>query len=242
MVVDGIYFINQALKNNKRILCEGANAVMLDLDFGTYPYVTSSSTSAGGVSTGLGIPPHFLQCTMGVVKAYTTRVGGGPFPTELTDDLCGGMRERNSFETNIGSIMQKVGQEIGVTTGRKRRCGWLDLVVLRYSNAINGYSGINLTKLDVLDSLDEVKLGVGYEINGKRLPDGQMPSRLEDLAQVKVIYESMKGWKKDISKITRYNDLPIEAKNYIERIESLIGVKISWVGVGAGREAMLVKT
>ncbi|KAH9256851.1 adenylosuccinate synthase [Batrachochytrium salamandrivorans] len=241
MVVDSALLINQALSQGKRILAEGANAVMLDLDFGTYPYVTSSSTSAGGVCTGLGIPPNQVECTVGVVKAYTTRVGGGPFPTELTDDLCGGDIPRGSPGTDIGALLQRVGQEIGVTTGRKRRCGWLDLVVLRYSHALNGYSGLNITKLDVLDSLKEVKLGVAYEIDGKVLPNGQMPSRLEDLAKVKVVYETMPGWEQDISKITKYSDLPVQARNYVERIEQLVGVKVSWVGVGAGREAMLVR-
>jgi len=176
-----------------------------------------------------------------VVKAYTTRVGAGPFPTELTDDTCGGMRIRGDFETDIGRHMQIVGQEIGVTTGRKRRCGWLDLVVLKYSHGINGYAGLNITKLDVLDQLKEVKLGVAYEIDGVRLPDGQMPARLTDLAKVKVVYESMPGWQKDITKVTNYADLPVQARNYVERIEQIVGVKVSWVGVGPGREAMLLR-
>jgi len=241
MIVDGTLLVNQALKSGKRILCEGANAVMLDLDHGTYPYVTSSTTTAGGICSGLGIPPSQVQCSIGVVKAYTTRVGAGPFPTELTDDACGGMRLRGDFETDIGRHMQVVGQEIGVTTGRKRRCGWLDLVVLKYSHAVNGYAGLNLTKLDVLDQLKEVKLGTAYEIDGVRLPDGQMPARLADLAKVKVVYETMQGWQKDITKITKYSDLPLEARNYVERIEQIVGVKVSWVGVGPGREAMLLR-
>jgi adenylosuccinate synthase len=241
MIVDGTLLISQALRDGKRILCEGANAVMLDLDHGTYPFVTSSSTTAGGVCTGLGIPPSKVECAMGVVKAYTTRVGAGPFPTELTDDTCGGMRIRGDVETDIGRHMQIVGQEIGVTTGRKRRCGWLDLVVLKYSHAINGYSGLNLTKLDVLDQLKELKLGVAYEIDGVRLPEGQMPARLTDLAKVKVVYEAMPGWQKDITKITKYSDLPVQARNYVERIEQIVGVKVSWVGVGPGREAMLLR-
>lgn len=241
MIVDGSLMMNEALKAGKKILCEGANAVMLDLDHGTYPFVTSSSTSAGGVCTGLGIPPNAVECTMGVVKAYTTRVGSGPFPTELTDDTCGGMLPRDAPGTDIGRHMQVVGQEIGVTTGRKRRCGWLDLVVLKYSHAINGYAGLNLTKLDVLDQLKEVKLGVAYELDGRRLPDAQMPSRLTDLSRVKVVYETMPGWQADITKITDYNKLPVQARNYIERIEKIVGVKISWVGVGPGRESMLVR-
>jgi len=193
MIVDGTQLAHDTLRKGGRILCEGANAVMLDLDHGTYPYVTSSSTSAGGVCTGLGLPPSAVDCALGVVKAYTTRVGAGPFPTELTDDLCGGMVPRGAPGTEIGKILQTVGAEIGVTTGRKRRCGWLDAVVLRYSHAVNGYSALNVTKLDVLDSLPEVKIGVAYALDGKTLPEGAFPSRLEDLARVQVVYETMPG-------------------------------------------------
>lgn len=154
-VIDSVSYIYKALAEKKRILVEGANALMLDLDFGTYPFVTSSSTSIGGVCTGLGIPPKRIDKAIGVMKAYTTRVGGGPFPTELLDD--------------IGSHLQEVGAEYGVTTGRRRRCGWLDLVVLKHSAMINGYDVFNLTKLDVLDQLEEIKVGVGYDVEGERL-------------------------------------------------------------------------
>jgi len=239
MIVDGTHLAHDTLKNGKRILCEGANAVMLDLDHGTYPYVTSSSTSAGGVCTGLGLPPRAVDCTVGVVKAYTTRVGAGPFPTELTDDLCGGMLPRGAPGTDIGHILQTIGAEIGVTTGRKRRCGWLDAAVLRYSHAINGYAQLNLTKLDVMDSLDEVKIGVAYELDGKILPEGALPARLEDLGKVKVIYETMPGWKTSIAQCKTYKDLPIQARKYIERIEHLVGVPVSWIGTGPGREEMV---
>lgn len=241
MLVDGTFFVHEALRGGKRLLCEGANAAMLDLDHGTYPYVTSSSTTAGGVCTGLGLPPNKISCTIGVVKAYTTRVGAGPFPTELTDDLSGGCRERGAPGTEVGEYLQRVGAEVGVTTGRKRRCGWLDLAALKYSNMLNGYSFLNLTKLDVLDGLDEIKLGVAYEFDGDVLPDGMMPSNLDDLARVQVKYEVMKGWKKDISKVRKYEDLPQEAREYVERIETLVGVKIAWIGVGADREAMLFR-
>lgn len=154
-VIDSVSYIHKALAEEKRILVEGANALMLDLDFGTYPFVTSSNTSIGGVCTGLGIPPKRIGKTIGVIKAYTTRVGGGPFPTELLD--------------NIGNHLQEVGAEFGVTTGRRRRCGWLDLVVVKHSTMINGYDVFNLTKLDVLDQLDEVKVAVGYDVAGERL-------------------------------------------------------------------------
>jgi adenylosuccinate synthase len=241
MIVDGTHLAHDMLRKGKRILCEGANAVMLDLDHGTYPYVTSSSTSAGGVCTGLGLPPTAVECTVGVVKAYTTRVGAGPFPTELTDDLCGGMLARGAPGTEIGRILQTVGAEVGVTTGRKRRCGWLDAVVLRYSHAINGYASLNLTKLDVLDSLDEVRIGVEYELNGKSLPAGAFPARLEDLGQVKVRYETMPGWKRSIAKCKTYDELPAQARAYVERIEELVGVPVSWIGVGPGRVVMVEK-
>jgi len=241
MIVDGVHLINNAYNSGKRILTEGANAVMLDLDFGTYPYVTSSSTTAGGVCTGLGLSPNKISTTIGVVKAYTTRVGGGPFPTELTDDLAGGKLPRGAPGTEIGAHLQKVGAEVGVTTGRKRRCGWLDVVVLKYSNNINGYSGINITKLDVLDKLSEVKIGVAYKINGKKLDDGVMPSTLEELSKVEVEYETLPGWNTDITKVRSYKDLPTNAKKYLDRIEQLIGIPISWVGVGPARDAMILK-
>lgn len=165
MIVDGVQFINQAYNDGKRIITEGANAAMLDVDYGTYPFVTSSSTTAGGVSTGLGLAPSKLECVIGVMKAYTTRVGAGPFPTELTDERGGGDRELNSHETDIGLQMQNVGFEYGVTTGRKRRCGWFDAVVGQYSHMINDYSSINLTKLDVLDDLEELKIGERHDSN-----------------------------------------------------------------------------
>lgn len=180
-IVDGVTFIHEALAQNRRVLVEGANALMLDLDFGTYPFVTSSSTSIGGVCTGLGIPPTAIGKIIGVAKAYTTRVGGGPFPTELTDVS---RKVKNVYfswslfltlllffllQKDIGVHLQEVGAEYGVTTGRRRRCGWLDLVVLRYSCLINGYTSLNLTKLDVLDNLKELKVAVAYMKDGQEL-------------------------------------------------------------------------
>jgi adenylosuccinate synthase len=238
-VIDSVSYIHKALAEKKRILIEGANALMLDLDFGTYPFVTSSSTSIGGVCTGLGIPPKRIDKTIGVMKAYTTRVGGGPFPTELLDD--------------IGSHLQEVGAEFGVTTGRRRRCGWLDLVVLKHSAMINGYDVFNLTKLDVLDQLEEIKVATGYDVEGKRLEG--FPGKhsqasnavcskstladLDILANVKVQYRTFRGWKKDISKTTSYASLPKECKEYIQFIEGFTGVPIGWIGVGPGRESMI---
>ena len=214
---------------------------MLDIDYGTYPYVTSSSTTAGGISTGLGLSPDKIECVMGVVKAYTTRVGSGPFPTELTDDLCGGEMPRGVPGTEIGHYLQNVGGEIGVTTKRKRRCGWLDIPVLQYTHMLNNYSSINMTKLDVLDDLEEIKIGIAYNINGQRLLPGQMPATLEDLSSVKVEYETMPGWKQSIKGCTTFNDLPSAAQAYVLRVEDLIGCPITWIGTGVGRNDMASK-
>lgn len=222
-VIDAVKYMYDALKDNKRVLVEGANALMLDLDFGTYPYVTSSNTAIGGVCTGLGIPPHKIGKVIGVVKAYTTRVGGGPFPTELLDAT--------------GEHLQRVGAEVGVTTGRKRRCGWLDAVVLQYSNMINGYTSINITKLDVLDELKDIKIATEYRLDGKPLKT--FPGDLDVLARVEVIYETVPGWQTDISKCRKWDDLPANAKSYVRRIEELVGVKVEWIGVGPGRDAMI---
>ena len=161
MIIDSVAYVNDAYKQGKNIITEGANAHMLDMDFGTYPYVTSSTTTVGGICTGLGLSPDKIECAMGVVKAYTTRVGWGPFPTELTDSTCGGMRPDGSEGTDIGRHLQVTGGEIGVTTKRKRRCGWLDIPVVQYGNLLNGYSNngsINITKLDVMDDLKEIRI------------------------------------------------------------------------------------
>lgn len=227
LITDTNYFVSSSLKAGKSILVEGANAAMLDLDLGTYPFVTSSATTAGGISTGLGIPPSKIDSVIGVVKAYTTRVGSGPFPTELIDAT--------------GESLRKIGGEFGTTTGRPRRCGWLDIPVLQYSHSINGYASINITKLDVLSEQAEIKIGVSYTLDGKALPPGRMPANLAEYSRVKVVYETMPGWKCDISKVTDYEQLPIQARNYLDRIEQLVEVPISWVGVGPGREDMVTK-
>jgi len=227
LVIDSPSFLSNALATGKSILAEGANATLLDIDFGTYPFVTSSSTTVGGLVTGLGIPPSKINTAIGVVKAYTTRVGEGPFPTELKD--------------SVGEKLRKDGAEFGTTTGRPRRCGWLDLPVVNYSQCLNNFQSINITKLDVLSAQDELKIGVAYEIEGKKLPKGYMPATLTELAKVKVVYETMPGWKSDISKITEYEKLPQAARNYLDRIEDLLKIPISWVGVGPGRHSMLIK-
>ena len=223
MVVDSVSFIAEAFAANKRILTEGANALMLDIDYGSYPYVTSSSTGVAGSCTGLGIPPSKIQTVIGIVKAYTTRVGAGPFPTEII----GG----------IGDHLQTKGKEYGVTTGRKRRCGWLDLVVVKYTHLINQYSSINITKLDILDELDEILIGVKYTVDG--IPLKSMPASLEVLSKVKVEYERVPGWKTDTSNCTEWRSLPIEAKKYLNRIQDILSVPVTWVGTGPKRENML---
>ncbi|XP_019868441.1 adenylosuccinate synthetase [Aethina tumida] len=223
LVFDTVSFLDKALKQGQKILVEGANAAMLDIDFGTYPYVTSSNCSVGGVCTGLGIAPMRIGEVIGVVKAYTTRVGDGPFPTELKDE--------------IGDLMQTRGGEIGVTTKRKRRCGWLDLVLLQYTNMINGYTALCLTKLDILDTLPELKLAVGYTLNGKKIE--YFPSTASDLSQVEVEYITMPGWQKSTEDVRSFDDLPDNAKNYVNKIHELLDVPVRWIGVGKGRESII---
>uniref|UniRef100_A0A3Q0SEG5 Adenylosuccinate synthetase n=1 Tax=Amphilophus citrinellus TaxID=61819 RepID=A0A3Q0SEG5_AMPCI len=224
MVRDGVYYMYEALHGPpKKILVEGANAALLDIDFGTYPFVTSSNCTVGGACTGLGIPPMNIGDVFGVAKAYTTRVGIGAFPTEQLNA--------------IGELLQTRGHEVGVTTGRKRRCGWLDLVIVRYAHMINGFTAIALTKLDILDVLDEIKVGVAYKLNGKRIP--HFPANMDVLHKVEVEYETFPGWKTDTSAARKWNDLPAKAQNYIRFIENHIGVPIKWVGVGKSRECMI---
>lgn len=220
MTTDTVLYTNKAVSSGKNILIEGANATMLDLDFGTYPYVTSSNPSIGSVCTGLGIPPQRIRNCTGIVKAYCTRVGEGPFPTELLDD--------------IGIKLRTLGGEFGTTTGRPRRCGWIDIPQLKYTALINGYTDINLTKLDVLSGFDEICIGAKYIHGDKELES--MPASLGVYGDVKVQYEYMKGWKEDISAVKRFEDLPETCKAYILRLEELIGVRIKWIGVGPGRD------
>jgi len=227
MIVDGVDYINDAHAEGKRIMVEGANATMLDVDFGTYPYVTSSNASIGGACTGLGLAPTKIQSVVGIVKAYLTRVGAGPFPTELTNE--------------IGEKMRTVGGEFGTTTGRPRRCGWLDAVALRYVAKINGFSCINITKLDVLSALDEIKICVAYKNKRTGEITNIFPDTLEKLEEAEPIYDTYVGWKSDISKARTMKDLPKQAVAYIKKIEELVGVRAKWIGVGQGREAMVVQ-
>jgi len=227
MIEDTTYTLNKLHREGKMIIAEGANAALLDIDFGTYPAVTSSSTTAGGISTGLGMAPTKIGALIGVVKAYTTRVGQGPFPTEL--------EEGDEF----GDRMCKAGHEYGTTTGRRRRCGWLDIPLIQFSALVNDYTSINITKLDILDAFEEIKIGVQYKIEGEALPPGMMPSTLFDLSKVTVEYETLPGWKSDISKCSSWGELPENAKGYIRKIEELVGIPVSWIGVGPNRSQML---
>jgi adenylosuccinate synthase len=225
-VSDCVEILYDEQKAKSRILIEGANATMLDIDFGTYPFVTSSNTTIGGVCSGLGIAPSSVSQVVGVAKAYTTRVGGGPYPTEIFD--------------STGDQIRATGGEYGTTTGRPRRCGWLDIVALRYACMVNGFSLMNITKLDVLSELEEIKIAVEY-----RLPSGKslkfFPANLDLLEDAEVVYETLPGWKSDISKVRKYEDLPTNAKQYIERIEKLIEIPIRWIGVGPERDALITK-
>jgi len=223
MVEDTIVTLNKALSDGSKILIEGANASMLDIDFGTYPYVTSSNCGAGGACTGLGLPPSKIDLIYGVVKAYTTRVGAGILPTELFDD--------------IGNHLQTVGGEFGTTTGRPRRCGWLDLVVVKYTHMVNGYSALAVTKIDVLDDLEEIKVAVNYKLNGKKLES--FPANLDSLEHIDVEYITLPGWKQSLADIRKFEDLPENAKLYIKTIEDYVGVKVKWVSVGKSRKAII---
>lgn len=223
LVVETVSYIHNELKKGKRILVEGANAAMLDIDFGTYPYVTSSNCSVGGVCTGLGVPPRAIGEVIGVVKAYTTRVGDGPFPTEQINE--------------IGDNLQSIGGEIGVTTKRKRRCGWLDIPLLQYTSLVNGYEKLCITKLDILDTFEEIKLGVTYKINGK--PLSYFPSDASELANVEVDYVTLPGWKSSIEDVREYDDLPENAKKYVKAIEEYIQIPVKWIGVGKGRDSII---
>lgn len=187
--------------------------------------VTSSNTGIGGVFTGLAISPFKIKDIIGVVKAYQTRVGSGPFPTEETNE--------------IGEKLQTVGREFGVTTGRKRRCGWLDLVLLQYSCAVNHYTLLNLTKLDILDGFEELQVAVEYKVDGEVLPS--FPASFDTLRKVEVVYKTLPGWKTGTTGCTQFDKLPQEAKAYIKYIEDFVGVRIKWVGTGPGREAMIVR-
>jgi len=220
-------FIAEARRQGKKILLEGAQATLLDVDHGTYPFVTSSNPTAGGACIGLGIPPHHITGVLGIVRTYATRVGEGPFPTEMVDG-----------EEEIADLIRQRGNEYGSVTRRPRRCGWFDAVATRYAAELNGFDSVALTKLDVLDTLDEIKVCIGYELDGKVIDT--FPASCYDLRRVKPVYEILKGWKTDTSGITDFRDLPEDAKRYIQFLSDTIGVKIDLISTGAEREKTII--
>ena len=223
-VVNISVVMNQAIKANQQILFEGAQGTHLDIDHGTYPYVTSSNTISGNACCGSGIGPKEITGVVGIVKAYTTRVGEGPFPTELFDE--------------IGDAIQVKGAEFGATTGRKRRCGWLDSVLLRNSARLNGLTGLAITKLDVLDELESLKICTAYEYNGEIIHD--FPASIKILKACKPVFETLPGWPEDISDVRKIEDLPQNAKNYLSRIEELTETPINIISVGPGRDQTII--
>jgi adenylosuccinate synthase len=222
-IADTSLYLNKAIDEGKTVLIEGANGTHLDIDHGTYPFVTSSNASVGGIITGTGIGLGKVKSVVGIMKAYVTRVGSGVFPTELTDDTGNALREK--------------GGEYGSTTGRPRRCGWFDAVVGRYSVMINGLTSINLTKLDVLDDLETIKICNGYKYKGKQLES--MPAAVETYKDLELDYIEMKGWKTDTSKALKFEDLPENAQKYVIKLEELINCPINFIGVGVRRDQII---
>jgi len=264
-IIDSVTMIHEDMARGYKVLVEGANAALLDIDFGTYPFVTSSNTTIGGVCCGLGVPPRKIDTVIGVVKAFTTRVGHGPFPTELQNEAqdmedheevylgpdvtvqrsghaSGPYAVTNGQKVKVGEMLQELGREYGTTTGRRRRCGWLDIALVKYSALVNGYDSINITKLDVLTGLKTIRIAIAYrnkQMTEVRLPRGYFPSHLEDLKEVVCEYETLEGWTEDISKCTTWEGLPVNAKKYCLRMQELLGIPVSWVGVGPDRSSML---
>lgn len=222
-VIDEVPFCRSA--KGQKCLVEGANAIMLDIDHGTYPFVTSSSTGVGGVLTGLSLGWRSITDVVGVVKAYTTRVGSGPFPTEQLNES--------------GNQLQEIGREFGVTTGRRRRTGWLDLVLLKYSHEVNDYTKINLTKLDVLDSFAEIPVAIEYKYNGKALES--FPASLPILQAVTITYKTLQGWSQPTTGCKEWDDLPPNAKAYVKFVEEYVGVHVAYIGTGPKREDLIVR-
>ena len=224
-ICDTLPLLYNAIQQNEKILFEGAQGIMLDVDFGSYPFVTSSNTGAGGVASGAGIPPQSINRVIGIIKAYTTRVGGGPFPTELTD--------------NIGKHIAKVGHEFGATTGRPRRCGWFDAVVARYAVMVGGVSEWALMKIDVLDNLKVIKVCTKYEIDGNEI--NYLPGNINKFSSCKPIYVELPGWQEPTTDCKSWEDLPKNAKNFIVYIEEITKVKVSIISVGPKRSSTIIR-
>jgi adenylosuccinate synthase len=223
LAADTGLLVHRALRSGKRVILEGAQGALLDVDHGTYPYVTSSNTTAGGAAVGSGIGPTAIDGVLGVVKAYTTRVGNGPLPTEASGEG--------------GEALQRIGGEFGAVTGRPRRCGWFDANVVRYSVRVNGLTGLAVTKLDVLDTFGEIPVCVGYELDGERC--AELPGDVERLARVQPVYEVLPGWRRSTEGARRMADLPAEARAYVDRIQDLAGAPIRYVRVGTRRDQII---
>jgi len=217
--------VREAVEKNKRVLFEGAQATMLDVDHGTAPFVTSSNTIAGAICIGIGLPPSYIGDVIGVAKAYTTRVGAGPFPTELKDEK--------------GDRLRNAGNEFGSTTGRPRRCGWLDLLVLHYAKALSGIGSLAITKLDVLDGFESINICTGYRLKGKMIK--KVPARISEWQQVAPIYKAISGWPGTVRNCKRFQDLPREAKNFLHFIEDEMKIPITLISVGPGREETILR-
>jgi adenylosuccinate synthase len=222
-IVNGEYFINDKIQQGKKVLAEGAQGSMLDVDFGTFPFVTSSSTISAGVCTGLGIAPQKIKDVFGVSKAYCTRVGSGPFPTELNDEM--------------GELIRKTGSEFGATTGRPRRCGWIDLVALQFACMINGVTKVIMTKTDILDALPELKVCNGYTIDGEE--KSYVPFQMNKV-KIEPIYKSFEGWQTDITSINSYSALPEKMKTYIDYINNFLKVPVKYISNGPGRDQIIL--
>jgi adenylosuccinate synthase len=223
LAADTGLMVHRAIKDGRRVLLEGAQGALLDVDHGTYPYVTSSNTTAGGAAVGAGIGPTVINGVLGVVKAYTTRVGNGPLPTEA--------------ESPHGERLRELGGEFGSVTGRPRRCGWFDATVVRYAARVNGLTGLAVTKLDVLDTFDEIPVGVAYRLDDASCEE--MPSEVDALGRVKPIYEVLRGWEKPTGAARRLTDLPSGARSYLDRLEALSGVPVRYVSVGTRRDQII---
>ena len=226
-VCETSHFLADARRSKQKILLEGAQATLLDVDHGTYPYVTSSNPTAGGASVGTGIPPHHITGVLGIVRTYATRVGEGPFPTEMVD-----------VEENIADLIRQRGNEYGSVTRRPRRCGWFDAVATRYAAELNGFDSLALTKLDVLDALDEIKVCVGYEVDGRRTDT--FPAVSNDLRMIKPVYETLSGWKSETLGITKFDDLPEKAQRYVRFLSEKIGVEIGLISTGPERDQTII--
>ncbi|TSC88311.1 MAG: adenylosuccinate synthase [Microgenomates group bacterium Gr01-1014_7] len=219
-IADTYQFLQKALENNKKILMEGAQAVMLDVDFSPYPYSTGSNTVPGAVNTGAGIPPQKISRVYGVVKAYTSRVGGGPLPTELTD--------------NLGDTLRKKGGEFGTTTGRPRRIGWLDLEAVKFACSVSGITEIIITKIDVLSGIEKIKVCIEYKLNGKNI--SYSGCGYQELAKLTPVYKEFAGWTQDLTKVRRFADLPKTCQNYLKFVENFLGIPIKLISIGPARE------